>query len=89
MKKQITCPGCGRERTKLVLRAETYSIVDCSNCKIAFTFPAPRLPEYENMDFQNNLRSDLVERLTIKEDLPYDWQMLIGKQVEIIVSELP
>lgn len=78
------CRLCGSDKLSIVMKAEDYRIVECRDCRIGFTDPAPSLPDYEKMDFHSKEDADNVEHFTLLEDLPYDWKRLINQQVEII-----
>jgi SAM-dependent methyltransferase len=79
-----SCMLCGSDKLSIILKASDYRIVECKECKIAFTDPAPSLPDYEAMDFHSKDDIANVEHLTSVEDLPYDWKRLINQQLEII-----
>ncbi len=80
------CKLCGNVKLNLVLQAADFQILECQNCKIAFTNPPPIVPDYVNMDFHSGENKDKAERLTYIQDLQPDWQMLIRMQAKMIAD---
>jgi 2-polyprenyl-3-methyl-5-hydroxy-6-metoxy-1,4-benzoquinol methylase len=66
------------------------SIYSCRNCLIAFTYPQPEQPVYENLDFHLCTKESDVnsQKLTELSELPYDWSTLIKLQTSIIARNL-
>jgi 2-polyprenyl-3-methyl-5-hydroxy-6-metoxy-1,4-benzoquinol methylase len=68
------CTICGSSNVSQVLALSSLaSIVRCKNCKNAFTFPQPVLPDYTQEDFHANGISENT-KLTHFEDLPEEIQ---------------
>lgn len=79
-----SCKLCGSDRIKTVIHNQAFQIINCTVCKIAFTFPTPIIPDYEKMDFHSKTEIANTEELTSIKDLPFDWQKLIEIQIEMI-----
>ena len=73
--KELSCIFCKNNRLKTLASVEQYKILECKNCNIAFTYPPPTLPDYENEDFHN--KEKIEGKLKLIKDLPNDWQELI------------
>lgn len=84
MNNNFACTLCGSHNIKLITSVDTFKILECKKCHIAFTFPPPSLPDYENMDFHSQNEKDNEKKLILKIDLPFDWQKLIETQVSLI-----
>jgi 2-polyprenyl-3-methyl-5-hydroxy-6-metoxy-1,4-benzoquinol methylase len=82
----MLCRLCNGRHLNKVLRTETFEIIECTDCKIAFTEPAPSLPDYEKMDFHSGEDLENAERLTRVEELDSDWQVLIKLQAKMIAK---
>jgi 2-polyprenyl-3-methyl-5-hydroxy-6-metoxy-1,4-benzoquinol methylase len=63
----------------------------CSNCLIAFTYPPPKLPVYEYLDFHLYTKGNefFNNHLTEISELPSDWEKLIEVQTSIVINFLP
>ncbi|HMG93404.1 MAG TPA: class I SAM-dependent methyltransferase [Chryseolinea sp.] len=59
----------------------------CENCKNAFTYPKPVLPDYSKGDFQ--ARAGDAKKLTLFEDLPIEIHESYNAQLELIQENLP
>jgi SAM-dependent methyltransferase len=77
----MNCPYC-TQIGKDVCKIDSYSIVHCSDCNIAFTFPPPVIPDYTDLDFHSAAAKsdDATEKLTEVSDLPHDWKWMIAIQ---------
>lgn len=72
--------GCKKVKKELALSLQS-SIYSCRDCSIAFTYPAPVLPDYQEMDFHAHTA---VEDLVTIDSLPKDWQKSIRTEIEMI-----
>ncbi len=81
-----SCKLCGNTKLNLVLKADKFEILECNNCKIAFTNPPPVIPDYGSMDFHSGENREKAETLTHIHDLHTDWQMLIRMQAKMIAE---
>lgn len=86
-RQNLVCYFCG-SATKQYLSFNTIDIISCVKCKIAFTFPVPTLPEYEELDFHNCTKSLDTPSLTKLNELPYNWKKLINIQTELLRRNL-
>lgn len=86
MKRVLNCRLCASDKLSVVIRMNDFEIIECKTCNIAFTNPAPSIPDYENMDFHSKDDSTNLEKITKVEDLALDWQILIQEQVKMIKS---
>ena len=80
------CRLCGSTKLSEVISSNNFFIVECKDCKIAFTDPWPLLPDYEKMDFHSKSDSKNSDKLTLMADLPFDWKRLIQLQVDMVKS---
>ena len=69
------------------MQSEDFQIIECVQCKIAFTNPPPVMPDYINMDFHSGENKDNADKLTYLNDLHQDWQMLIKLQIKMIEEQ--
>lgn len=83
----LTCKICNNRKIIKIVNAQSFEIFKCQHCKIAFTYPEPKIPDYEEMDFHSD--SIKSSSLLSLEDLPYDWIQLIQNQIGIIKGEFP
>jgi 2-polyprenyl-3-methyl-5-hydroxy-6-metoxy-1,4-benzoquinol methylase len=88
MKTNGTCSLCRSTEIGNTFDSNNFSILFCNSCQNYFTQPFPRVPEYENLDFHANERSDQFQQLKYVNDLPDDWQRLIRFQVRLLVDKL-
>lgn len=79
------CRLCQGTDLKLVFSTIEFDIIECSNCKIAFTYPIPNLPDYVNMDFHSGENKESADKLIFIENLHPDWQRLIRLQTKMII----
>lgn len=81
--KIIQCNICGSvETSKLVSLEFNASIFLCRNCKNAFTFPIPILPDYASEDFHANGLD--TKKITKFEDLPEEIQISYNIQAQLV-----
>ncbi len=83
----MKCNFCeGQSKDYLIINHG--KILKCDKCKIAFTYPAPVLPEYELLDFHSCHTLEKFVANNNIESLHPQWQALINKQVEILSTYL-
>ena len=83
----MNCRICESRRLKIVTKSKNYRILECKTCRIAFTDPAPNLPDYQNMDFHSKESDSNIDKLVLIEDLPYDWRILIKMQIDLVLTQ--
>jgi SAM-dependent methyltransferase len=84
----IACTICNSGDTKeLICLSDRAKIMLCGNCKNAFTYPRPVLPDYSKDDFQ--ARNGDTQELTLFEDLPVEIHESYNTQLELIEENLP
>lgn len=84
--KNNQCILCESKEISKIINQKNFKILECKICKIAFTDPLPRLPDYEKMDFHSKGDSKNLDKLTSINDLPFDWKRLIQLQVDMVKS---
>lgn len=89
MVEDASCMICSSKDYKVILKASYFKVLECTKCKLAFTFPAPKLPDYANMDFHSKNKECDEEHLINIIELPYDWQNLLNSQVKVINENYP
>jgi 2-polyprenyl-3-methyl-5-hydroxy-6-metoxy-1,4-benzoquinol methylase len=84
----IACTICNSLHTReLINFSDKAKIMLCRNCKNAFTYPKPVLPDYSKDDFQ--ARAGNTEKLTLFEDLPVEIHESYNTQIKLIEENLP
>ena len=86
-----TCPLCGSENIKTIVKSETFNILSCKTCTNGWTYPSPADTDYSQIDFhQQAIKSKNSEsKIHDFEDLPVDWKKAIVKQLNMLKKHLP
>jgi SAM-dependent methyltransferase len=79
----INCPFCG-DKLIVYLNLKKAKILSCKNCKNALTYPPPKRPDYENLEFNPN--SSIIKNI---DDLPKDWKDALLIFIEVIKKHVP
>lgn len=76
---QIKCPICSNNSRSLI-ELNKSTILECNNCKLAFTSPLPHGYNYIEEDFHANTGVQFSEF----NDLPKRWQKCLKMQINLI-----
>lgn len=79
----MMCPWCGGSRQRVVVHAEQWKVISCTECLNAWTDPPPAEKPYEEDDFHGQFAFKEVA------DLPRQWRAALEGQVQLIRQFVP
>ncbi|HLA58617.1 MAG TPA: class I SAM-dependent methyltransferase [Puia sp.] len=87
-KLNIHCTICNSpDVDEMVFLSHNAKVMFCNNCKNAFTYPKPKLPDYSSEDFQAGKGE--IEILARLEDLPDEIKKSYAIQLAMVDRNLP